>query len=1069
MLYHIAIRSQPLEPHAGTVLLPSPSRSKEVLVDLPPTLIADMRAGRVILFLGAGASVGSIDSEGNGPPLGNELRDRLVAKYLDPTFANRSLATVAELAMSEASLPDVQDFIAAQFQHLSPAEFHKNIANYKWRAIATTNFDLVIEDAYRACQDRLQDLVSILSNDDRVDEKLQHDKHLAYLKLHGCITVTHRDELPLILTIDQYATYRHNREYVFQRFEGWAREYPVVFVGYQLEDVNIREILAKLSTRIKNRPRYYLVAPGLTTIDSRFWETKKVTTLPGTLEEFMDALSSSIPASTRSLLAFVAADEPVKRHFRVTDDVPPSIAAMLAHEVEYVHAGMPVESGTPADFYGGFGLGWYPIRADLDVKRRLTDTFLMDVILRPEEDRPSTAELYVIKAPAGEGKSILLRRLAWDAATEADVMSLYVRPYATVSHENLAELYRLTGKRLFVHWDNAAINALHIQRVMDFARKKQLPVTLIVAERINEWNMSCTALSKFVSDEFELRRLSETEVNALVGLLESHDCLGPNLRHKSHEQRIAEFVKVADRRLLVALHEATKGVPFADILQDEFEKIQPNRARQLYLTVCVLNRLRTPVRAGLVSRVHDIPFEDFREELFLPLDHVVEAQLYRTGGDYVYRARHPEIAQIVFNRILADIDDRLNEYLRIISNLNLAFSTDRESFRGLLRAKSLHDLFPDYKHVRTILDKAEEVGSLEAYLYQQRANYERIRSDGNLDDAERFIERARELDPSDATIRHTLAGVYRARAQTAPTLLARQKYRRAARALLRDLLTTGRDDVYPRVTLVALELDDLRDFLEQPDSSDREIDEAIREADRTITQALQRHPEDEYLLNAEAEFSSLVSDHDRSLRALRKASAANPRDPFIANRLARALLGQGDTEGARDTLWNALEANRGDMRLNFQYGEILRLSGEGDINTLAYHFERAFTPGDRNYEAQFWFARYAFECHDIRLRQKSMNTFRDLRDADVPHNVKVDVRDRIRERERDTIFQGTVEQLEETYGRVRRDGPADLIFIHQNQAGEEAWAALSKGERVCFAIGFTFGGAIAVDLEILGA
>ena len=576
--------------------------------------------------------------------------------------------------------------------------------------------------------------------------------------------------------------------------------------------------------------------------------------------------------------------------------------------------------------------------------RRLTDTLLLDVVARPESDRPSIADLYVIKAPAGDGKSVLLRRLAWEAATEADVISLYVRPYSGVSLHALEELYRVTGKRLFIHWDNAAVNVSNIQRLMTYARRKDLPITAIVAERINEWNMSCAPLANLVSDEFELRRLSQAEIAVLVSLLEKHNCLGPNLRHRTHEQRIDEFVNVADRRLLVALHEATRGVPLADILQDEFEKIRPQRARQLYLTVCVLNRLRTPVRAGLISRVHDIPFEEFKDKLFSPLDHVVETHAHSGGGDYVYRARHPEIAQIVFTRILADADDRLNEYLRIIGSLNLAFNTDRESFRALLRAKALHDLFPKYHQVRAILNKAKEVGRLEAYFYQQCANYERIRPEGNLDEAERYISKARDLDPRDNTIRHTLAGIYRARAESAPTLLARQRHRGQARSVLRGLLSARQHDAYARVSLIRLDLDGLRDLLDDPDSSDREIDEAIRGADRMITDALQRHSDDQHLLNTEAEFGSLVADYDRALRALQRASKANPRDPFIANRLARALLEQGDADGAKDTLLIALEGNRSDYRLNFQYGSVLRLAGRERCRCACILFRACIYP-----------------------------------------------------------------------------------------------------------------------------
>ena len=58
------------------------------------------------------------------------------------------------------------------------------------------------------------------------------------------------------------------------------------------------------------------------------------------------------------------------------------------------------------------------------------------------------------------------------------------------------------------------------------------------------------------------------------------------------------------------------------IVEDEYNAIVPQQAQDLYLTICVLNRLNVPVRAGVVSRLHDIPFEYFKEHLFQPLEHV---------------------------------------------------------------------------------------------------------------------------------------------------------------------------------------------------------------------------------------------------------------------------------------------------------------------------------------------------------------------------------------------------------------------------------------------------------------
>ena len=1033
-------------------------------MDVSKSLIEDVLAGRIILFLGAGASAGAQDETGQGPPLGYSLRDLLVNKFLEERFKDRSLAVVSELATSESDLFRVQDFVADQFKNLQPAPFHKDLASFRWRAIATTNYDLIIENAYLQNENPAQELLPIYSDEDRVDEQLRSQEQLAFLKLHGCITITHREDLPLILTIDQYSTHMVNRKYVCQRFEAMARECPVVFVGHKLEDTDIREMLRRLTVSTMTRPRYYLIDPSCDDIEARFWETKRVTVLKGTLKDFIEALHGKIPPEIRPLLKLVDSDHPIKKFFHVKEEVPPRITRMLNEEVELIHSGMAFETGTPSAFYRGFDLGWYSILKGLDVRRKLTDILLTDVIIRPEDDRPSLSELYGIKSEAGSGKTVLLRRIGWESAIEAEVLTLFVRKYGSPCVEDLIELNRLTNQRIFLLWDNAADHASEIGKLMAQARQAKLPITIITAERKNEWNMSCDRLDQFLSDSFTLRYLNEEELLVLVRLLEEHDCLGPNLRGKTIEQRVELLKLKAGRQLLVSLHEATMGSPFEDILQNEYENIRPLKAQQLYLTVCVMNRLRTPVRAGFIARVHNIPFDEFNDQLFAPLAEVVKVEERKATGDYYYCARHSEIAQIVFTRMLSNRIDRFDEYIRIIDHLNLSYNTDRESFRGLLRARALHELFPDYQDVRAIFDKAILVGEREAYLYQQMANYERIRPDGNLTEAEDYLLKARELDPRDPTITHTLAEIYRCRAEKAVTRLARQRLREESRTLARTLLGNHVSGQYAQVTMVKLGMDEVRGLLNKGDATDRELDNAIREVDRLLDAGLQRHPSEQFLLTAEADFGALVADDDRSFDALKKAFAANSRDPYISTRLARVYQRRDDPQSAKDTLSEALQSNRGDLRLNFQYAEVLRGAGELNVDTLAYYYERSFTPGDRNYEAQFWFARFAIEGTDVKRKAKGKEIFRTLRTASMSQARRREIRDLSRDDHGLRVFQGTVSQIEFTYGRIRVDGTGNFIFVHSSNVKEQDWKSLRLRSRVQFHLGYSFSGPAAVDV-----
>ncbi len=810
-----------------------------------------------------------------------------------------------------------------------------------------------------------------------------------------------------------------------------------------------------------------MVRPGVSDVERDLWSGKNISVVDGTFEDLLRALDAEIAKEMRPLLAKLKIDHPIRLRFVVRDEPSPALLEFLANEVEYVHEGLSGTVDSPARFYSGFGLDWYPILTDLDVRRRLTDKLLEDVILRPEEDRPSQTELYLVKAEAGAGKSVLLRRLAWEAATKAGVLCLRGRGAAPRSFEALRELSQATGERIFFFIDNAADHVLVLRELLEFARSRKLRLTLITAERVNEWNVGCEALEDYLSDEYQLRYLSRSEIEELVRLLTEHDALGPYLAGKTFEQRVTEFEEKAGRQLLVALHEATRGRPFEEILLDEYRNIIPSEAQRLYLTVCVLNRLRVAVRAGLISRVHGIPFEEFRDRLFDPLEHVIHV-IKLPWGDYAYEARHSAIAQIVFEQVLTDSTERYNEYVRIIRFLNPLYSVDREALRGILRAKAVHALFPSYEDAKAIYGLGGEILGDDAYLLQQQANYERIRPAGNLRFARNLLERARQKEPSDSTIVHTLAEVIRAQAEGSNRALERTRFRNEARVVLRSIGYTADAARYAAVTQVKLAIDEVRDRLIDEASTDRDIDAAVRETERALEAAMQRYPGDKYVLLSEAEFAKLLNDHERSLQALQRARASNPRDPFIASRLASILVARGGLNIARAYIKEALEANRGDKRLNFQYAELLRAEAGTPGDDLVYYYRRAFSKWDDNYESQFWYARFAFESSDPTTVRESKEVFRYLRDTPMSHQERIRIRDVVGGLINPREFSGTVTRVEAAHGFVSMDGRGDWVFFHETGVAGGVWDRLSNGTRVVFSIGFSLRGPQALGLRMEG-
>ena len=1034
-------------------------------MDIPDPLKKDIRSGRAVLFLGAGATVGAQRPDRTPPPTTNQLRDLLSERFLgNRNSTDDTLDWIAELSISASDLFTVQDYIAEQLGSLAPAEYHLLLPTFRWRGIVTTNYDRLIEETYGRSQNAIQTLVPFLSNTDRVDDRLREPRHVGLIKLHGCITRTNDEKLPLILTVDQYVTHQKNRDRLFKTFEEWAVENPVVFIGQAVQDSDLRAVLIRLSEELNSRPRYYLVKPNTDRVEQDFWAEKRITVLPGTMEDFLQSLDHSVSSQARALAPAIDTDHPLCRHFAVRESISLFLTTALEQDLEFVHEGLKYESGSPEKFYKGFDLGWYPILENLDVRRNLTDTLLFDVVIRPEEDRPTRAELYVIRAEAGSGKTIFLRRLAWEATTQADALCLMLRPGSTPQVDVFQEIYRCTKKRLFIFVDDAAENIQFLLSLLRDARKRDLPFTIITAERLNEWNISCEDLDHYTSDYFSLRYLAKDEIAQLVALLRTHNSIGPYLRGKSPEEQVKEFEERAGRQLLVALHEATLGRPFEETLVDEYDRIFPERAKRLYLIVCILHRLNVPVRAGLIARLEGISFSLFGQEFLGPLEHVVIAKKYKGTGDYSYTARHPEIAQIIFDRILTDPTDRFNEYIHILRHINIAFSSDLHSFRQLIRAKPLSALFPDREMVSAIFRTAQEAIGEDAYLYQQMANYERLHSDGNLETARSLLHQAKQIEPSNSTILHTLSGVLRAQALKSERLLRRKELRREARLILNNIQDDVISGKYAKVTLVRLGIDELVDIQKDKGSTDRDIDEAIRSVERMLSAFKQELPHDNYLLNVEADFRRALRDDERSFAVLQAAFKANPRDPYTASKLANLYEDRDDYEASKQCLEEALQTNQSDKQLNYRYAHVLSVLEPDKVELLTYHFRRAFSKWDDNYEAQFWYARYSFESSEVNHRDESKEIFRRLRQVPMRYEDRVRIRSEIQRGGQLQAFAGSIERLEPSHGFIRLDGTGESLFVHKNDVQTETWKGLHTGERVSFNIGFTYGGAQAENL-----
>lgn len=971
------------------------------------------------------------------------------------------LPIVAELAISESDLGTVQEYIRTVFTDLQPARFHDLLPTFKWTAIATTNYDLVIERAYDRSRTPFQEPVPFIKNGDRVNARLRSPGSFMLLKLHGCITRTTDTAIPLILSVDQYLTHRDGRDHVFGHLKELSYEHPLVFVGHSLRDPDIRQLLHELGES-GQRPRYFIVTPSVTGPEKRFWENKRISPPEGTFEEFLNTLDSQIASPLRGLVALPVKDAiPISQRFIIREPgLSTECLAFLENDVDYVHTGMPIEDLDPKLFYRGFNPRWGAVDKNLDVRRDIEDHILVETILN--ENNSQHCQLFAIRAHAGSGKSVLLERTAWEAAFTYERLCLYLRPGGQLSPGAVRELATVVDERIYLFIDDIDEHVSSVLDIIESAQRFSIPITLIGTARINEWNMSCEDLEPYVDDDFELQYLSSNEIDELLELLEKQNSLF-RLEQLSFAERRAAFVERAGRQLLVALHEATLGKPFEDIVADEFSQIQPDEARMIYLGICFLHRFDVDVRAGIISRVYGVHFTEFRKRFFQPLEGLVFSRADRITRDYVYVTRHPHIAGIVVERALADTGEKLNIYLQMINSINIDYDSDRRAFRRLVRGRTLLDEFVDHQMVEAIYMNARLKVRDDSYLLHQMAVYDMNRPDGNLSQANELLTRAKALAPYDRTITHSLAELQLRRAEESKTDLEFYNHVREAQKLAKTLTGTSAVVSHGFHTLAKAHMAKLRRMISNEEETVGAFGfaEIIKDTEAVLQNGLQRFPDDPYLLAAESDLGDLLLDDLRSITPLQTAFHHNPHNPFIVVRLAKILVRANKIDEARMVYKKCLEAGVVDKHVHYNYAKLLIDSNDGNGVEVEYHLRRAFTDGDKNGETQFWYARQLYINGNVDDAQARFRQLKQLRGNPV---AKRSIRGLMLGNGGARKYTGAIAQLVADYGFVTRDGRADRVYLHPNNIEATVWERLERGTRISFAIGFNYWGATAVEV-----
>lgn len=388
-----------------------------------------------------------------------------------------------------------------------------------------------------------------------------------------------------------------------------------------------------------------------------------------------------------------------------------NVEIVSAHKDENLVAGefqsftiltpIKLSPGLKADrFYNGCRPSWDDLEAGFDIPRvAYTKKEGIQTRLKKLLTQSTSMQALAIIGAGGVGKSTLLRRAAYDAAKNGNLVLMLKSEWANKS-EGIVQQLRLacdsTALPVVVIIDDISDDLLDspvLQRVLN--ELEQLRVILLLAEHPDRWHEVLKRLPVLVRDVncwvHPLHQLSDIECESLVDRIltyESNGILSEVFCNLPREGRLALCQDVADRHLVVAMLQMRHGLKFQKIIENEYERVPLPAGKEAYALVCYFETLRLHLPLSLLLRTVEILTSTATEQ-FLECT----SEIFDEDSAEHLASRNRLIARVVAKHALAKPEAKKAALIRTFTSLDTEDESEMRLFLRAFTGEGVHRRF----------------------------------------------------------------------------------------------------------------------------------------------------------------------------------------------------------------------------------------------------------------------------------------------------------------------------------------------------------------------------------------
>lgn len=881
--------------------------------EIPLGLKTALESGQCVLFVGAGIGACVKDLHGNPAPNGQELAQAIAGHFGLEDTEGSTLAQVAQLVEIRKGRRELETYIADRLRSLEPNDELLWLFSLRWKAIFTTNYDAVIQEAYGRLESPRQTPVTISVTSELVSP--DPDLEVPVYHLHG--SLFHGERAPIVITEDDYARFRERRRMLFALLKFNCATSTILYVGYSNQDPNWQGVLAEMKAEFfpSEPPVAYRVTPGTRAIEVEILKARGVETIGATLQEFVASAKSVLDATRLDAANLQALRERVPGDLSSKFDEAPASMMRLLDAWTYVNQAPFDAPPNMLSFLKGEIPNWALVGKRGHFERDVEGP-VYDAILDLVTGNPRVASILLL-APAGYGVSTTLMALAARLVADHAGPVFMHRRGAPLREGDLLFASSLSNEPTLFFVDNASDDKSQLSNAIHRLKDAKRPAILVMGERLNEWIQRYPQIN---GQEFRIDPLSDLEIPRLLQVLEEHGALG-SLEHLKPELRIAAVREKHGKQLLVVLREVTEGRSFDAIIEDEFRGIDEAVGQELYAAVCCAYQIRAYIRDAVLGEVLGLDLPRLYEKTRDATEGIVEFDYEDSRrGYYAARARHHVIAQVVWARCIPQAE-KSTLIERILGALNLAYHTDARLLDGFIRTDLIVDSIPGLEGKIRFFEAAAKKRPDDPYVLQHYARM--LLRSGKPDLALSQIQSAISMDDRARVLHHTKGMIL---AQLAATIespeIARRRLAQAEEAYRRSMSMNERDP-YPYQSLAELYFTWAKRCRD-----DAERIDYLTRAEEVIGDGMRKVWDREGLWIVSASIQHWLGNTPEATRALERGVAEAPGSIVARYILGVRYLDQGDPQRAMTVLQPLVTENPNEFRPCIVYARAQVEAGE---------------------------------------------------------------------------------------------------------------------------------------------